>query len=403
MTKMDDRRPLAGIRVLDLATFLAAPFCGTILADFGAEVIKIEQPGAGDALRRFGTPSDCDDTYVWLSEARNRQFATLDLRKPEGAELLRRLIVQCDVVLENFRPGTLERWGLDYETLKSINPALVMLRVSGYGQDGPNRDLPGFARVAHAFGGLAFLAGESDGAPVVPGSTSLADYLSGMWGAIGVLIALRHAERTGYGQVVDIALYESVFRLLDEAVPVFAKTGFVRERMGADTVNVVPHSHYQTKDGTWLALACTSERTFQRLAEAMGDPGLSGDPRYDTMAKRVDRRHEVNGMVADWMGRLNADEVLSRCADKGVPCAPIYSVAEIFCDPHYAARGNLQQFEDERVGPLVLPAAIPRLSKTPAELVRAGGALGADTDLILTNLLNLTTTEIQALRDTSVI
>ncbi len=220
--------PLDGVRVLDIATFLAAPFCGTVLADFGAEVIKVEQPGVGDPLRRFGTPTAAGDTMVWLSEARNKKSVTLDLRNAEGADLFRKLVAQSDVVLENFRPGTLEKWGLGYEALKAVNPRLVMLRVSAYGQTGPYRERPGFARIAHAFSGLAYLAGEAGRVPVVPGSTSLADYMSGVWGAVGVLMGLRVAEKTGQGQFVDIGLYESVFRFLDETATAYAASGFVR-------------------------------------------------------------------------------------------------------------------------------------------------------------------------------
>ena len=272
--------PLADVRVLDIATFVAAPFCGTIMADFGADVIKIEQPGEGDSLRRFGTMTEVGDTLVWLSEARNKRSVTLDLRTEDGADLFRKLVAQSDVVLENFRPGTLEKWGLGYDTLAAINPKLVMLRVSAYGQTGPMRDKPGFARVAHAFSGLAYLAGEPGRPPVVPGSTSLADYMSGLFGAVGVMIALRHAERTGEGQIIDIGLYESIFRVLDELAPSYARSGYQRERMGPDTVNIVPHSHYETRDSHWVALACSNDRMWQRLARAMGRPELGDDPRY---------------------------------------------------------------------------------------------------------------------------
>ena len=382
-------RPLAGVRVLDIATFLAAPFAGTVLADFGAEVIKVEQPGTGDPLRRFGTPTDAGDTLVWLSEARNKKSITLDLRKPEGAEILRRLVRESDVVLENFRPGTLESWGLGYEALRDLTPGLVMLRISAYGQTGPMRDKPGFARIAHAFAGLTALSGEKDGPPVVPGSTSLADYISGIWGALGVVLALRVKERTGRGQFIDIALYESVFRLLDEMAPAYAKDGFVRERMGADTVNVAPHSHYRTATGPWVAIACTSDKMFERLAQVMGEPQLAAMPEFATSRARVERREEVNGLVARWVGSLPLQEVLARCETGEVPCGPVYTIADIFRDAQYQARENLLRVVDERAGPLVLPAAVPRLSETPAEFRHAGPALGAHTAEVLGSLLGL--------------
>jgi crotonobetainyl-CoA:carnitine CoA-transferase CaiB-like acyl-CoA transferase len=396
-------RPLAGVRVLDIATFLAAPFAGTVLADFGAEVIKVEQPGTGDPLRRFGTPTDAGDTLVWLSEARNKKSITLDLRKPEGAEILRRLVRESDVLLENFRPGTLESWGLGYEALRDINPGLVMLRISAYGQTGPMRDKPGFARIAHAFAGLTALSGEKDGPPVVPGSTSLADYISGIWGALGVVLALRVKERTGRGQFIDIALYESVFRLLDEMAPAYAKTGFVRERMGADTVNVAPHSHYRTATGQWVAIACTSDKMFERLAQVMGEPQLAAMPEFATSRARVERREEVNGIVARWVGSLPLQEVLARCDTGEVPCGPVYTIADIFRDAQYQARGNLLRVVDERAGPLVLPAAVPRLSETPAEFRHAGRALGADTAEVLGSLLGMKPDVLRDLSDAGVI
>jgi crotonobetainyl-CoA:carnitine CoA-transferase CaiB-like acyl-CoA transferase len=375
------------VRVLDIATFLAAPFAGTIMADFGAEVIKIEQPEVGDPLRRFGTPTEVGDSLVWLSEARNKKSVTLDLRTPEGAQIFRDLAAKSDVVLENFRPGTLEKWGLGFEALAALNPGLVMLRISAYGQTGPMRDKPGFARIAHAFGGLSALAGEPGRVPVVPGSTSLADYISGLWGALGVLLALRARERTGRGQLIDIALYESVFRVLDEIAPAYARHGYVRERMGADTVNVVPHSHYQTGSKEWVAIACTSDKMFERLAATMGQPQLAVT--FATSQARVAHRDEVNRLVAAWVGSLPTQEVLSRCAAGEVPCAPLYSIADIFADAQYRARQNLVEVVDPRVGPLVLPAAMPRLSETPAELRHAGRALGADTAVVLGALLGL--------------
>ena len=253
---------LKGIRVLDLGTFIAGPHCATILGEFGAEVIKVEPPTTGDSLRRLGTNTECGDTLVWLSEARNKKCVTLNLSSDRGRDMLRQLAAKCDIIVENFRPGTLEKWGLGYDELKKLNRGAILVRISAYGQDGPMRSQPGFARIAHAFSGLTYLAGLPGGVPVVPGSTSLADYMSGMYGAIGALVALQARQATGEGQCIDLALYESVFRVLDEIAPAFQKFGYVRERMGADTVNVCPHSHYETKDGKWIAIACTSDAMF---------------------------------------------------------------------------------------------------------------------------------------------
>ncbi len=384
-----NREALAGIRVLDIATFVAAPFCGTILGDFGAEVIKIEQPQEGDSLRTFGTRTACGDSLVWLSESRNKETVTLNLKTPEGAQIFRDLVARSDVVLENFRPGTLEKWGVGFEDLLKINPKLVMLRISAYGQTGPKRNEPGFARIAHAFGGLSHLAGEADGPPVVPGSTSLADYISGLWGAIGVLMAVHHVRDGGPGQFIDIGLYESVFRLLDEMVPAFAKFGTVRNRMGADTVNVAPHSHYQTADGAWVALACTNDRMFRRLAAVMGRPELGTSPRYATSFDRVQHREEVNAMVAEWVKSLSSERVLAVCTEGGVPCGPVNSIADIFADPHYRERGNILEVEDARIGPISIPAPVPRMSATPATFRHTGHALGQDTSEVLRRLLDL--------------
>lgn len=392
---------LEGIRVLDMATFVAAPFCGTILGDLGAEVIKIEQPGTGDALRKFGTPTECGDTLVWLSESRNKKTVTLDLRKPEGAEMLCQLVKQSDVLLENFRPGTLEKWGLGYEKLAAINPRLIMLRVSAYGQTGPKNQEPGFARIAHAFSGLSFLAGETDGPPVVPGSTSLADYTSGMWGAIGVMAALRHCERTGEGQFIDIGLYESIFRLLDEMAPAYARFGTVRTRMGADTINVVPHSHYQTGTGEWVALACTSDKIFERFAVLIGEPELA--QRYPASTDRVKHRTEVNQIVANWVNKHSLADVLEKTRQGEVPCGQIYSIADIFNDPQYAARENLLKVHDERVGELVIPAAIPKMSKTPPAFKHTGRALGADNTSVYGDLLGLSQSDLTKLQQDGVI
>ena len=397
----EQKGSMHGLRVLDIATFVAAPFCGTILADLGAEVIKIEQPRGGDSLRKFGTITECGDSLVWLSEARNKKTITLDLRRQEGAALFKQLVANSDIVLENFRPGTLEKWGLGFEELRKRNPGLIMLRISAFGQTGPKSGEPGFARIAHAFAGLSWLAGEPDGPPVVPGSTSMADYISGMWGTIGVMAALRHREATGRGQFVDIGLYESVFRLLDEMAPAYAKYGTIRERMGADTVNVVPHSHYRTGTGEWVALACTNDKMFERLAIVMGQPELASQ--YSTSAIRVDNRALVNQLVSDWIAAHTLSEVLEKTQTGGVPCAQIYSVKEIFEDEQYRARGNLLHVVDPRVGELVLPAPMPHLSETPPQFHHAGKALGADNEEVFGALLGLSKEQLAQATATGVI
>lgn len=393
---------LDGIRVLDLGTFLAGPFCATVLGEFGAEIIKVERPGSGDHLRRFGTDTACGDTLVWLSESRNKRSVTIDFGDPRGIQLLRELIATADVVIENFRPGVLERWGLGYEAIQELNPRAILLRVSAYGQSGPNRDLPGFARIAHAFSGLAFLAGEPQGPPVTPGSTSLADYVTGMYGVIGVLLALRARETTGSGQCIDLALYETIFRVLDELAPAYQQFGFVRERMGPDTVNVHPHSHYRTKDDRWIAVACSNDDMFARLATAMERPELATDDQFGLKEARLAARDRVNELVTEWVGSLSCDEVVTRCQEAEVPAAPLYSIADIFVDPQYAHRENIV-LADSRIGPLAVPGVLPSLSDTPGEIRSLGPALGADTDAVLAELLHRSPAEIAELRADGVV
>jgi crotonobetainyl-CoA:carnitine CoA-transferase CaiB-like acyl-CoA transferase len=396
--------PLSGIRVLDLATFLAGPFAGAILAEFGAEVIKIEQPRVGDSLRRLGTPATAEgDTLWWLSDARNKKSITLDVRKPRGQELFRGLLRQSQVLIENFRPGTLEKWGLSWDTLSAENPALVLLRVSGYGQTGPKAQEPGFARIAHAFCGLSHLVGEPDGPPLMPGSTSLADYMSGLYGVVGVLLALRSAERTGGGQIVDLGLYEAMFRVLDELAPAYAKFGTVRGRTGADTFNSVPHSHYPTADGKWVAIACTNDKMFARLAGVMGQPALATPERFGGVKARLAAREEINRIVTRWTRSLPQKEVLAQCAAGEVPCGPIYDIAEIFLDPHYAARGNLLRIQDPRAGEITVPNVVPRLSGTPGRVTHLGPALGAHNAEVYGQLLGLTAQELAMLAKDGVV
>lgn len=394
---------LQGLRVLDLGTFLAGPFAATQLGEFGAEVIKVELPDVGDPLRRFGTPTDCGDTLVWLSEARNKKSITLDLRTPKGAELFKELVKTADVIIENFQTGTLERWNLGWDVLHEINDQLVMVRITGYGQTGPYSGRPGFARIGQAFGGLSYLAGYPDRPPVTPGSATIADYMTGLYGAFGAMTALKARDVTGKGQYVDIGLYESIFRILDEIAPAYAFKNFVRERMGPGTVNVVPHSHYPTGDNRWIAIACTSDKIFERLTEVMGKPELAEPDRWGTIARREAERDDVDALVSEWTSSHNRDELMTLCEKGQVPCGPVYSIDEIFEDPHFAARGNLTTFDDPRSGSFTIPSPVPTMSDTPPSIDSLGPALGSHNDEIFKDLLGLSEQQIEELKSSGVI
>jgi crotonobetainyl-CoA:carnitine CoA-transferase CaiB-like acyl-CoA transferase len=397
--------PLAGIRVVDIATIIAAPFCATMLGEFGADVLKVEHPLGGDGLRRFGTPSQRGDTLTWVSEARNKRSVTLDLRKPEGVALFKRLIAETDVLCENFRTGTMEKWGLGWDVLRAINPRLIMLRVTGYGQTGPYKDRPGFARVAHAVGGIAYLAGMPKGTPVTPGSTTLGDYMTGLYGCIGVLMALRHRDRTGEGQYVDAALYESVFRCTDELAPAYSMYGIVRERLGSSHNDFAcPHGHFATKDGKWVAISCATDKLFARLTAAMGRPELASSSTYGEQKVRLAHAHSVNEIVRDWCGSLTREEVLQRCYATDTPAGPLNNIADIFGDRQFHARRNLVAIDDDHTGEaMIVPAVVPRLSETPGSIRSLGPTLGQHTDEVLREVLGLSETEIATLREQQVI
>lgn len=395
--------PMDGVRVLDLATFIAAPFAATILAEFGAEVIKVEQPGGGDPMRQFGTATEIpDSSLAWLSEARNKHSITLNLKAAAGVELFKRLVQEADVVCENFRPGTLAKWGLGYDVLQAINPKLILLQVSGYGQDGPYRDRPGFARIAHAVGGLTYLAGMPGEAPVTPGSTSLADYISGLFGAVGVLMALRTVESTGQGQIIDVALFESIFRVLDELAPAYARHGTIREREGLGTRNVCPHGHFATGDGGWVAIACTSDKIWQRMATNVLDrPDLAQS--HSATADRVRDRALIDGVVTAFTSAKPAAEVVAICAAGEVPCAAINSIADIFADPQFDARGTLHRIQHAMLGEVVVPDVLPRLSASPGSIDSLGPRLGDWNDKIYGERLGLSAARRETLQKNGVI
>jgi crotonobetainyl-CoA:carnitine CoA-transferase CaiB-like acyl-CoA transferase len=392
---------LDGLVVLDLATFIAAPMCATLLGEFGAEVIKVEQPGAGDDLRRLGRQADGVSLW-WLSDARNKRSITCNLREPEGQTLIRRLCRGVDVVAENFRPGTLERWGLGYEALRAENPRLVMVRISAFGQTGPYRERPGFGRIAAAVGGISYLSGYPDRPPVTPGTPTVPDYLAGIMGALGALVALRARERSGEGQVVDLGLYEPIVRILDDAIPVFGAVGYVRERIGSAAESAAPHDHYRSRDGRWVAVACTNDRMFARLAAAMGTPDLV--ERFPEMRDRLARRTELDGIVQAWMGGRDAADALAILDAAGVPCALVNSVRDLFEDPQVKARENIVAVAEPGLGTVHMPGVVPRLSGTPGAIRHAGAREpGRDNEDIYLGRLGLGRAEYDRLRAKGII
>ena len=399
----EGRLPMSGVRVIDVGTFLAGPYAASIMGEFGAEVLKVEHPVAGDPMRRFGTATTRHDaTLAWLSEARNKKSVTIDLRQREGVELFIKLVGKADVLVENFRPGTMEEWGLGWDVLKEANPGLVMLRVSGYGQTGPYRRRPGFAHIAHAIGGLSYLAGFPGETPVVPGAAPLGDYISSLYGTIGVMLALRHKDQTGRGQVIDIGIYEAVFRQMEELAAAYGLFGKIREREGAGSFVAVPHGHFRTGDDKWVAIACTTDKMFERLAEAMERPELASHTLYGEQRKRLAARDEVNKIVIEWTLSLTRDELMARCLDKEVPVGKLNSIADIFADEHFQARGNILEVAEDGMK-VAIPGVVPTLSESPGRVTNLGPALGNATYEVMRELLELSAADIASLRQRKII
>ena len=394
-------RALEGVRVLDLATFIAAPFCAGLLAEFGADVIKVEQPGMGDSLRELGEKVR-GRALFWALEARGKRSITCNLRVPRGQELILELVRRCDIVVENFRPGTLERWNLGYEQMRDANPAVILVRISAYGQTGPYAERPGFGRIAQAFGGLTYLAGYPDRPPVNPGSATLADYAAGLFGAVAALAAKQHRDRTGEGQQIDISLFESIFRLTDIMALAYDTLGIVRERAGS-RAHAAPHNHYPTGDDKWIAIACTNDRLFRRLAAAMGQAEWGTDPEFDIMEKRAARRGVVDERVSAWTRSHTLAELRDLLDRAEVPNSPIYSIADIFEDPQYAARGTLMDLDDPVLGPVRMQAPVARLSTTPARVPRPAPEVGEHNAEVYRELLGLDAAELSRLAAEGVI
>jgi crotonobetainyl-CoA:carnitine CoA-transferase CaiB-like acyl-CoA transferase len=402
MLDMTAKSALSGLRVVDAATFIAGPFSAGLLSEFGADVIKVEDPLQGDPLRRLAENYGGEGLW-WLQESRNKRTVTCDLRQTEGQDLFRRLVAASDVVVENFRPGTMEAWGLSYAALAKSNPALIMLRISGYGQTGPSASKASFGRTAQAFGGLTYLAGFPDRPPVVPGSATLADYAAGLFGAFAILVAKEYRDKTGLGQEIDVSLFESIFRLLDSLAIVYDKLGVMRERSAFDAPHAAPHSHYPTAGGDWIAIACTNDKLFHRLCVAMGNPQLADDQRFVTVRDRVAHRREIDEIVGAFTVSKDATDLLSVLDAHQVPASRINSIRNIFADPQYAARGSIVTIQDERTGTLRMPGVVPRLSQSPGTIRHAGRALGADSEEVYRELLGLSTADLEELRRKKVV
>lgn len=393
--------PLTGLRVLDIATVYAGPFAAALLGDMGADVVKVEQPGPGDSLRGMG-PFSGEESLTWAVAARNKRGVTLNLRTQEGQELFCRLLAERDILIENFRPGTMDRWGLGIDRLRQANPDIIVVHVSGFGQTGPYKDRAGFGTPATAFSGYAHISGYPDRTPTLP-PISLTDYVTGMFAAIGALAALYLRDvKGGNGQEVDVALYESMFRLLEGVVTEYDKLGSVRERTGNQLSASVPAGMYRSEDGYWVVLTTSTDRTFERLAAVIGRPDMVTDPRYATNRARLERRDEVDTIVADWFVRHSARYIEEVCNAAGVPVSPVNSIAEIFEDPHYKAREMLVEIDHPRLGTLRLPGVTPKFSETPGQVRRPGPELGQHNAEVFAEI-GLTEADVTALAEKGVI
>jgi len=378
-------KPLAGLKVVELGTLIAGPFASRICAEFGAEVVKIESPDGGDPLRKWRKLYEGTSLW-WFVQARNKQSLTLNLKHPEGLDVLKRLLAEADVLIENFRPGVLEKLGLDWEVLHALNPRLVMVRLSGFGQTGPMKDQPGFGAVGESMGGLRYITGFEDRPPVRTG-ISIGDSIAALWGVIGALMALRHRDvNGGQGQVVDVALYEAIFAMMESMVPEFDVFGFIRERTGNIMPGITPSSIHTCADGRHVQIGANGDAIFQRFMRAIDRADLADDPTLASNDGRDRRRDELYGVIDRWAGGLPLDEVVSVLNAAGVPVSRIYSAEDMFSDPQFLAREMFLQAKLPDGTPFRMPGIVPKLSETPGGTEWVGPALGEHTETVLAGL-----------------
>jgi succinyl-CoA---D-citramalate CoA-transferase len=395
-------RPLDDLRVLELGAFLAGPFCGQLLADFGAEVIKVEPPGEGDPMRQWGRHRYNGQTLWWPVLARNKKSITLDLRTPGGQAIVKQLVPKIDILLENFRPGTLEQWGLGYEELRELNPGLIMIRVSGYGQTGPYRDKAGFGNIGEAMGGIRSITGFPDHPPTRIG-ISIGDSLAATFATIGALTALHQRERSGHGQVVDIGIFEAVLALMESMIPEYHLTGHIRERTGNVLPNIAPSNIYPTTDGGWFAIGANSDAIFRRFATAMGRPELADDERFATHKARGENQPELDDLIAVWTITRDAETIQRLLDEHNVPAGRIYTAREMLSDPHFAARQAIVGVHDPKIGEIKMQNVFPRLSATPGGIDWTGPELGQHNEEVFSGMLGLSASALAELREQKVV
>jgi formyl-CoA transferase len=392
--------PLQGVRVLELGSLIAGPFCAKTLGDFGADVVKVEPPGEGDALRRWRRMRNGVSLW-WHVQSRNKRSIAVDLRREEGQAIVRRLAARSHIVIENFRPGALEKWNLGWERLSSENPDLVLVRISGYGQTGPYRERPGFAAIAEAIGGFRYVNGFPDRPPARP-NLSLGDTLASLHGVIGALLALHHIKNGGRGQVIDVALYESVFSVMESLLPEYDAQGYVRERSGSALPGIAPSNLYPCSDGAYVLIAGNADSLFRRLMSAIGREDLRDDPALARNDGRAAQMERIDAAIAQWTARFTQNEVLEKMQQAEVPAGRIYSAADIAADPHYAARGMIERITASDGEPLAVPGIVPKLSATPGSLRRAAPKLGEHTEEVLQEL-GFSQEEIHSLKEKRIV
>jgi crotonobetainyl-CoA:carnitine CoA-transferase CaiB-like acyl-CoA transferase len=395
-----NKGPLTGMRVLEMGSTVAGPFCGRMLADFGAEVIKVEPP-EGDAVRTMGKQFAGKSLYA-ASIFRNKQLVCIDLNRPEGRAIARDIALTCDVVVENFKPGTLEAWGLGWSDLSRANPRLVMVRISGYGQDGPYASRPGYGVICEAVSGLRHLTGDPDRPPSRV-AVSMTDYITGLHGAFGAVMALMARGTTGRGQYVDAALYECAFNFMEPWIPAYEKLGHVANRTGSRLAESTPNNLYPTGDGDFIHITAMADSLFRRLADAMGRPELAQDPRFAEALERNRNSQALDDIITDWTMSQPLAALEANLAAARVPATRIYTIADIFKDPHYAARGSILAAPERDMGTVAMAGVVPRLSETPGEVRHAGRIVGEDTHAVLSDLLGYRGEDIARLAEIGVI